>query len=313
MGVNKLIKFLHACSDIVRMARPTLMDGTSSVTELLIFPADNAAGEQSALPVGAPAADECGFTEQQCERRPALRLLLHPTSTESIVVRTSEKPEAYLDKCHQNLRAEIWMLYRGKVNPSIPRWREVLLERAFVVTSSRGPRGKVTAAYRDASRSQPWELEELDWNLVVLGDRLCLLQPCKDERGRTICLRILQGAEIHDANARADEILQCQDLEKVLTMLMPANTPAPKEEAAAPAAVKLDDMKGLKLVNKDADDDFFGAVVKKGKGSKKVCVCVWRGCGCGSGCVYTHTQYYTGGRPAQARGAEDAAIDNGHH
>ena len=72
MGVNKLIKFLHACSDIVRMARPTLMDGTSSVTELLIFPADNAAGEQSALPGGtqigtqppAPAVDPALLVRQ---------------------------------------------------------------------------------------------------------------------------------------------------------------------------------------------------------------------------------------------------------
>jgi len=82
-------------------------------------------------------------------------------------------------------------------------------------------------------------------------------------------------------------------------------------------------MKGLKLVNKDADDDFFGAVVKKGKGAKKVCVCAHThtchiyisygvGVGVGAG-VCIHTHYYTGGRPAQARGAEDAAIDNGHH
>ena len=152
---------------------------------------------------GGDLADECGFTEQPCERRPAsaLELLLRPTSTEFIAVDASEKPEPYLDKCHQNLRAEIWMLYSGKVNPSFPRWRDAL-EHAFVDKSSSGD--KVTAAYRDASRSQPWKLKELSWNLVVLGDRLCLLQPISASGS----LWILQGAEIRvDDNAPSDDLM----------------------------------------------------------------------------------------------------------
>jgi hypothetical protein len=63
MGVNKLIKFLYACSDIVRTARPTLSDGSASVTEVLVFSVDTASAAAAAasippLPgvVGAPSA-----------------------------------------------------------------------------------------------------------------------------------------------------------------------------------------------------------------------------------------------------------------
>ena len=64
MGVNKLMKFLHACSDIVRTARPTLEDGTASVTELVVFPADTAAD----VPGGAPGGAQPPAVESQRQR-----------------------------------------------------------------------------------------------------------------------------------------------------------------------------------------------------------------------------------------------------
>ena len=55
MGVSKLIKFLYACSDIVRTTRPTLGDGTASVTELLVFPIDDASGGTTSPPLKVDA------------------------------------------------------------------------------------------------------------------------------------------------------------------------------------------------------------------------------------------------------------------
>lgn len=51
MGVNKLIKFLYACTDIVRTARPTMSDGSASVTEVLVFSVNTAAAAAAAVSI----------------------------------------------------------------------------------------------------------------------------------------------------------------------------------------------------------------------------------------------------------------------
>jgi len=67
-----------------------------------------------------------------------------------------------------------------------------------------------------------------------------------------------------------DEILQCQDLEKVLGLLMPKSEAAP---VAAPVDTKVLPVaeKGMFIGGKDKgdDDDLFGGLVKKSKSAKK--------------------------------------------
>mmetsp|Transcript_36869 Transcript_36869/g.54105 ORF Transcript_36869/g.54105 Transcript_36869/m.54105 type:complete len:508 (+) Transcript_36869:59-1582(+) len=67
-----------------------------------------------------------------------------------------------------------------------------------------------------------------------------------------------------------DEILQCQDLEKVLGLLMPKSEAAP---VAAPVDTKAPPVaeKGMFIGGKDKgdDDDLFGGLVKKSKSAKK--------------------------------------------
>jgi hypothetical protein len=67
----------------------------------------------------------------------------------------------------------------------------------------------------------------------------------------------------------SDEILQCQDLEKVLNLLLPVQAEAPAA-VSAPAAVAAPE-KGMFIggKNKEEDEDPFGSLVKKSKGAKK--------------------------------------------
>lgn len=134
------------------------------------------------------------------KKRPAVEFLLYPVETPFLRVLTSETTKSYLDKCQQNIRAELWALYRAKVNPAFRNWKETLLRPIFLTVRADN---KVAAAYHDESMTQPIDLQELSWHLVVSGDRVCLLQSFSDDFGNA-GLKLLTGLQILGRFARGD-------------------------------------------------------------------------------------------------------------
>lgn len=135
------------------------------------------------------------------EKRPAVDFLLYPVEMSFLRVLTSESTKSYLDTCQQNIRAELWGLYRSKVNPSFPNWKETLLRPVFLTVRAGN---KVESAYHDKSMTQPIDLLELSWNLVVSGNRICLLQSVSDDFGNA-GLKLLYGLQIQGRFAHGDD------------------------------------------------------------------------------------------------------------
>ena len=87
----------------------------------------------------------------------ALRLddkdaLLFPVEAKLLNVLPSESCGSYLQKCKNNLLAEIWAFYTSKVSPSSGRhWRDALMTRVYVG----GALPNVTAVYSDAECTLP--------------------------------------------------------------------------------------------------------------------------------------------------------------
>lgn len=126
------------------------------------------------------------------EKRPAIDFLLNPKEMPFSRILASETVESYLDKCQQNIRAELWELFRAKVNPSFRNWKETLLRPVFLDIHADN---KVASAYHDELMSQSMDLQELSWNLVVSGNRVCLLQSFSDDFGNA-GLKLLLGRQI---------------------------------------------------------------------------------------------------------------------
>jgi hypothetical protein len=112
-----------------------------------------------------------------------MRYLLHPSPTSFVRVSLAEEPAAYLDKCHTNVRAEIWMLYSTKA-PS-PRGGRGAEERLQVRLSGDG----CVCGVGDKG------LEDLAWNLVVCDGALCLLKPVRGDAGSNQ-LKLLRGRAV---------------------------------------------------------------------------------------------------------------------
>ena len=95
-----------------------------------------------------------------------LDLILNPSPTEFVKISHSETCASYLSKCRQNILAEIWGFYRGKINPRFSQWRTAMME--MVECSVVGD--KFTSISDEKS-------DDLAWNLVLYGDRLCVPRP----------------------------------------------------------------------------------------------------------------------------------------
>ena len=123
----------------------------------------------------------------------ALRLddkdaLLFPVEAKLLNVLPSESCGSYLQKCKNNLLAEIWAFYTSKVSPSSGRhWRDALMTRVYVG----GVLPAVTAVYSDAECKSP--MEDAAWNLAVFENTLCLLVPKREG-----ALHMLSGKRIVD-------------------------------------------------------------------------------------------------------------------
>ena len=98
-----------------------------------------------------------------------LDLILNPSPTEFVKISHSETCASYLSKCRQNILAEIWGFYRGKINPRFSQWRTAMME--MVECSVVGD--KFTSISDEKS-------DDLAWNLVLYGDRLCVPRPKRE-------------------------------------------------------------------------------------------------------------------------------------
>ena len=114
-------------------------------------------------------------------------MILNPMETGSVDVTARETPESYLQKCTQNIKAEIWGMCVSKVRDVFSQWRDKLMDKVYFngVEAKDGSEDiLVVAGYKDQACSKAVDLRELRWNLVVWGNSLhLLLTPGKKEGG----------------------------------------------------------------------------------------------------------------------------------
>jgi hypothetical protein len=125
------------------------------------------------------------------------RMLRLPSKATAKIIEPEESCESYLQKCKNNLLAEVWALHESKLTPSAGKhWRDATMTRVYFDS---GDMPKVKCVYVDEKRKETMEVQEIAWQLMLFGDTVYLLVPSKsDKKDGTQTLLMLSGRRVKD-------------------------------------------------------------------------------------------------------------------
>jgi hypothetical protein len=126
------------------------------------------------------------------------RMLRLPSKATATPILPSESCASYLQKCKNNLLAEVWALHESKLTPSAgnKHWRDATMTRVYFEWRDMP---KVKCVYVNEKREETMDVQEIAWQLMLFGDSVYLLVPSKsDKKDGTQTLVMLRGRQVED-------------------------------------------------------------------------------------------------------------------
>ena len=137
------------------------------------------------------------------------RMLRLPSKATATPILPSESCASYLQKCKNNLLAEVWALHESKLTPSAgnKHWRDATMTRVYFDSRDLP---KVKCVYVDEKREETMEVREIAWQLMLFGNTVHLLVPSKsDKKDGTQTLVMLRGRQVEDPHHVAGGRIGC--------------------------------------------------------------------------------------------------------
>ena len=124
------------------------------------------------------------------------RMLRLPSKATAKIIEPKESCESYLEKCKNNLIAEVWALHESKLTPSAGKhWRDAAMPRVYF-NSRHFP--KVKCVYSDEKREETMDVQEIAWQLMLYENHVYLLVPSNSDNDGAQKLVMLRGRPVRD-------------------------------------------------------------------------------------------------------------------